>query len=180
MKWQYFGMEAGMRKNLLRANNPLITLAMCMVLVSPVSGHAENKPVTVSPEESQFAVSLQKREAAVVEREQVLKREQEQLAILKKDVDEKLAEVIALQKDIAEKLAVLKQEQDADFANLIKVFSTMSASKVAPLLNEMDDRNVARILKAMKNDLVAKIIPKIEPRKAVRVSRILGRIDPTP
>jgi flagellar motility protein MotE (MotC chaperone) len=40
----------------------------------------------------------------------------------------------------------------------------------------MADANVAKILRAMKNDLVAKIIPKLEPQKAVRVSRLLGRI----
>jgi flagellar motility protein MotE (MotC chaperone) len=166
--------------------NDMISVARAIVLASilffclPTLAGAGNKPVTASPEEVKFSVSLQKREQAVAEKEKKLKQQQEQLVILKKDIDEKLAKISTLQKDIAEKLAELKQVQDAEFKNLIKVFSTMSASKVAPLLNEMDDRNVARILRAMKNDLVAKIIPKLEPRKAVRVSRILGRIDETP
>lgn len=157
-----------------------VVLVAVLLFCLPAFAGAGNKPVTASPEEVKFSVSLQKREQAVAEKEKKLKQQQEQLDILKKDIDEKLAKISTLQKGISEKLAELKQVQDVEFQNLIKVFSTMSASKVAPLLNEMDDRNVARILRAMKNDLVAKIIPKLEPRKAVRVSRILGRIDETP
>ena len=63
----------------------------------------------------------------------------------------------------------------ADFKNLIKVYSTMSATKLSPLLNQMTDENVARILRAMKADQVAKIVPKLESEKAVRVSRLLGK-----
>ncbi len=169
-----------MRKCLLHIGKPLLMVTFCSIIFTPCLALAENKPVVATPEEAQFSASLQKREQAVLERERSLKEQQEQFAILKKDVDEKLGKIITMQKDISDKLAELKQLQDEEFKNLIKVFSTMSASKVAPLLNEMDDQNVARILRAMKNDLVAKIIPKLEPRKAVRVSRILGRIDETP
>ncbi len=155
----------------------LFLLVFGVLFCLPTVARSENKPVIVTPEEAKFSISLQKREDAVTAKEKTLKLQQEQFVILKKDVDEKLAQISTIQKDISEKLVELKQIQDAEFKNLIKVFSSMSASKVAPLLNEMEDRNVARILRAMKNDLVAKIIPKLEPRKAVRVSRILGRID---
>ncbi len=158
----------------------LIPLVMVLGLWGPCEIWAGNKPVTVTSEEMKFSHSLQRREQVVLQREQELKIQQEQLEILRKDIDSKLVNITALQKDISEKLAELKAIQDVEFKNLIKIYSTMSASKVSPLLNEMDDRNVARILRAMKNDLVAKIIPKLEPRKAVRVSRILGRIDETP
>jgi len=53
----------------------------------------------------------------------------------------------------------------------------MSASRLAPLLNDMEDAAVTRILKAMKSDQVAKIIPKLDQDKAVRVSRMLGRME---
>ena len=52
----------------------------------------------------------------------------------------------------------------------------MSASKVAPLLNQMTDDEAVEILKAMKPEAVAKIIPKLEQSKAVRLSKQLGLI----
>jgi len=50
----------------------------------------------------------------------------------------------------------------------------MSATKVAPLLDKMEDGDVVEILRAMKTDEVAKIIPRLDPDRAVRVSRGLG------
>ena len=50
----------------------------------------------------------------------------------------------------------------------------MSPSKVAPLLDKMEDVEAVEILRAMKTEAVAKIIPKLSQDKAVRVSRLLG------
>ena len=52
----------------------------------------------------------------------------------------------------------------------------MSATKVEPILKKMDDPTVTEILRAMKPDQVAKILPKLEQKKAVNVSRLLGML----
>jgi flagellar motility protein MotE (MotC chaperone) len=156
-----------------------ITMAVLAVLALGLAApcHGEDKPVRASTAEVNVATSLKVREEAVAAREQELDRRARELALIQQDVDAKIAEMLALQKTITEKLAEVRAEQDVEFKNLIKVYSTMSASKVAPLLNEMEDGNVTKILRAMKFDLVAKIIPKLEPDKAVRVSALLGRIN---
>lgn len=153
----------------------MAVLALLAVLAAPC--HGEDQPVRASTAEVNVATSLKVREKAVAAREQELDRRARELALIQQDVDAKIAEMLALQKTITEKLAEVRAEQDVEFKNLIKVYSTMSASKVAPLLNEMEDGNVTKILRAMKYDLVAKIIPKLEPDKAVRVSALLGRIN---
>lgn len=137
---------------------------------------AEQKPVRVGPGEIELAASIKEREAAVEAKEKEIARREEQLAALQKEVDEKLSRLTALQEDLQAKLAELQQAADKDFKNLIKVYGAMSATKLAPLLNDMDDAAVTRILKAMKTDQVAKIIPKLERSKAVRVSRQLGML----
>ena len=161
-------------KNKKNIKTVLCTGLVLTALVAPCYG--ANKPVRATADEAKFSSSLKAREQAVVAREKVLAQKEQDLAIIQKDVDAKLAEMISIQKSITAKLAEIKAAQDLEFKNLIKVYSTMSASKVAPILNKMEDGNVAKILRAMKSDLVAKIIPKLDPQKAVRVSRLLGRI----
>ncbi|MDH5299651.1 MAG: hypothetical protein OEV91_11595 [Desulfobulbaceae bacterium] len=137
---------------------------------------AEKKPVRVGTAEVELATSLKERELAVEAKEKDLARREADLAALRKDVDAKLARLTVLQGDLQARLAALQQVADKDFKNLVKVYSAMSPTKMAPLLDEMDDATVTRILKAMKADLVAKIIPKLEKSKAVRVSRQLGML----
>ncbi len=185
MKWPYFVLAVHRSNPLFWKEKMTVTATKkklkiaslgLVILTFTAPCFAANKPVRATAEEAAFSVSLKTREQAVAAKEKELAQKAQDLALIQKDVDAKLAEMLALQKEITAKLAELRAEQDLEFKNFIKVYSNMSASKVAPLLNQMEDKNVAKILRAMKNDLVAKIIPKLEPQKAVRVSRLLGRI----
>ncbi len=140
-----------------------------------VAVFAADKPVQVSSREMDSTFALQKREKALAVREEAVTKREKEMTALQKEVDAKLEEVNLLQKDIETKLAEIKQVQDASFKSLIKVYSSMKASKLAPLLNQMSDEDVAHILRALKTDQVAQLIPKIEGEKAVSVSRLLGR-----
>lgn len=151
---------------------------LCGLLLCSVSPlWAVDKPVAVSRDNMELAASLQKREKAIGARENEIILREQRNKDLQKEIDAKLARLSSLQQEISEKLAEIKKVQDADFKNLIKVYSTMSSTKLAPLLNQMADQNVARILRAMKADQVAKIVPKLDSEKAVRVSRLLGRFE---
>ena len=125
------------------------------------------------------AASLQARADEGAAQEKENEQRKRQLDRLQKEVDQKLAKLTALQDDIQKKLDYIKSlnVRDKEFRNLIKVYSAMSATKLAPLLDEMKDDNVAKILRAMKAEEVAKILPKLDKDKAVRVSRLLGMID---
>jgi len=162
-----------------RAGNPLLLLALFMFfLVLPTAGlAADKKPVRVGPGEIDMAVSLKEREQAVLLREKDIERREEALVSLQKDVDAKLEKLTVVQKDLQAKITELKQVADKDFKNLVKVYSAMSITKLAPLLNNLEDSTVTRILKAMKAEQVAKIIPKLDKAKAVRVSRLLGKME---
>jgi flagellar motility protein MotE (MotC chaperone) len=150
-----------------------IAVVLMLCTVSPL--FAADKPVKISQADISLAASLQEREQKIEEKETELRVREQKNKALQQEIDAKLDTLMNLQKEVNEKLAEMKQVQDADFKNLIKVYSTMSATKLSPLLNQMTDENVARILRAMKADQVAKIVPKLEPEKAVRVSRLLGK-----
>ena len=136
----------------------------------------DDKPVAVSRQDIDLAATLKAREEALDEREkQLISREQEYAGI-KKDVDEKLIRLTAMQAEIETKINAMSGVQDKQFKNLIKIYSTMSTAKVALLLNTMDDPSVIKILRAMKSDAVAQILPKLDVAKAVLMSKQLGLI----
>lgn len=137
---------------------------------------AEKGPVKVSAEEVSLAAKLKAREDAVAARERAMAAKEAELTQLNKEVDEKFAKLITRQEEIKKQLGGMGGLREQRFRNLIKIYTTMSASKVAPLLDKMDDDEAAEILKAMKPEQVAKILPKIESTKAVRLSRQLGML----
>ncbi|MCK5341309.1 MAG: hypothetical protein KAJ60_09560 [Desulfobulbaceae bacterium] len=138
---------------------------------------APKKPVKVSLSQIEWADQLKKREDAVEARENVVEVTEKELESLQKELDAKLARLTTMQIDIQEKLEQFKGAKDKEFRNLVKVYSAMSATRLAPLLNKMEDKTVAKILRAMATDAVAKIVPKIDEDKAVRVSKLLGVLD---
>lgn len=146
-------------------------LGMALTMDSLAS---EDKPVQISAQDLAMARSVYERQQLLDKKEQELVAKEEMLNDLEKEVNEKIEQNMALQMELKQTLAELQVVRDKQFKNLIKVYSAMSASKVAPLLNEMDDSDAVIILKAMQADQVAKIIPKIEKDKAVRISRELG------
>lgn len=134
----------------------------------------EQEPVKATPQEISAAGDLRAREVAVAAKEKELAVKEQEFADLQKELDAKLEKLIALQNDLKVQLDELKTVKDQRFRNLINVYTAMSASKVAPLLDKMEDSEAAEILKAMKPDAVAKILPKMNKDKAVRLSKDLG------
>jgi flagellar motility protein MotE (MotC chaperone) len=150
-------------------------LAGLLTLAVAIPAFTEEKPPgRLTPQEISGAAALQEREEALAVKEKALAEKEKELAALNKEVDEKYTKLNALQEELKGQLGGAVKGQDQQFKNLIKVYSAMSPSKVAPLLDKMEDVEVAEILRAMKTEAVAKIIPKLGQDKAVRVSRLLG------
>ncbi|MFZ5776059.1 MAG: MotE family protein [Thermodesulfobacteriota bacterium] len=149
-------------------------LALLLALAASPAVAADKGPVKVTSEEAALAASLKSREDAIAVREQAVAAKEAELKQLAKEVDEKYARLIARQEELKKQIGGMGGVREQRFRNLVKIYTTMSPSKVAPLLDKMDDDEATEILKAMKAEQVAKILPKIEPTKAVRLSRQLG------
>ena len=162
-----------MRKQITQSILILLPLLLLSLESFPAAA-AEKSPVKASTQEISQAAGLKTREEAIVAKERELARREQELASLNRDAEEKYAKIIALQEDLKGKLAAINRVRDQRFNNLIKVLSAMSASKVAPLLDKMEDEEAVEILRAMKTAEVAKILPKLNQEKAVRISRTLG------
>ncbi|MBU0479834.1 MAG: MgtE protein [Proteobacteria bacterium] len=156
----------------------LFVLMGCFILLTPfhVSAVTPKTPVKATEAEMERAGRLEKMEKELALREKTIAVREKELETISKEVDRKLAELIDLQQKVQARLDELQAVKDKRFKALIKTYSEMSATKLAPLLNKMDDTTVAEILRAMKPEEVAKILPKIDQRKAVNVSKILGML----
>ncbi len=155
-------------------------LFVLLLLVSrPVIAAIAAGPVTVTDEMIATAAELEKRKAALTKAEEEVERRRAELTALQKEIDARLAQLEALRQEIEAKVAYIEglDVRDREFRNLVKIYSAMSATKLAPLLDRLEDDQVAKILRAMKTDVVAKILPKLDKDKAVRVSRLLGLLD---
>ena len=155
----------------------LLGLGAFLILMSGVSPALEQKPIKIDKMDFDVAKSLKEREENVRLQEENLKIESEKLAAVKKEIEDKLTKLVKMQLEVEAKLTALNNSTDSQFKNLVKVYSAMSTSKAAPLLNKMEDEIVVQILRAMKADLVSKIIPKLDPDKAVSVSKKLGMLN---
>ena len=146
-----------------------------LILLVTIPAFTEEKPPgRLTSQEISSAAALQEREDALAAKEKALAEKEKELAALNKEVDEKYTKLNALQEELKGQLGGAVKGKDQQFKNLIKVYSAMSPSKVAPLLDKMEDAEAVEILRAMKTEAVAKIIPKLGQDKAVRVSRLLG------
>jgi len=139
-----------------------------------VSGQTGRKPAGADQEEISLVSELREREKALAAKEKELVQKEEELNLLQGETDAKLTRLIALQGELKITLAALTAVKEKQFRDLIKIYTAMSPSKVAPLLNQMADEEALEVLRGLKTDQVAKIMPKLEQDKAVRLSRLLG------
>jgi len=151
----------------------LFTVLLTLVVTIPAFTE-EKTPVRLTPQEISGAVGLKEREDALAAKEKAMAEKEKELSALNKEVDEKYTKLNAIQEELKGQLGGAVKGKDQQFKNLIKIYSAMSPSKVAPLLDKMEDVEAVEILRAMKTEAVAKIIPKLSQDKAVRVSRLLG------
>lgn len=139
-------------------------------------GFGQTAKKTEKPTSDELAQvnELLDREKAVAAKEKDLAEKETELKARQQEMEEKLTKLLTVQNDLKAKLDELKVAKTQQFNNLMKIYSAMSPSKVAPLLNQMEDNEALEVLKGLKTDQVAKIMPKLEQQKAVRLSRMLG------
>jgi flagellar motility protein MotE (MotC chaperone) len=138
---------------------------------------AETKKILVLPGEIELISSLRHREAAIARKEKELTAREELIRELEKEATAKINRLIELQKDVQERLSEIKEVEDGNFRNLVRIYNSMKPASTALILNQMEEEKAVKILRAMKTEVVAQIISRLDRDKAVQVSKQLGMID---
>ncbi len=117
---------------------------------------------------------LEKKRREVDEKEAALKRKEEELSILKKDIEGKLAKLSELQDQVQKSLDSMKQQGDARLKHVVGAYSAMKPNKAAGLIEKLDDDVALQILSAMKSKDVGGILSFVNTDKAAKLSQRLA------
>jgi len=105
------------------------------------------------------------------EKEENLKRQEDRLNVLRKDVDEKIA---AYAKLLAQVETILKQVETArgeKLDSVVKAYEIMGAEDAATRLSALDEPTALRILSRMKSKKAGAVIAAMTPHKAAALTR---------
>ena len=118
--------------------------------------------------------ALKQEENTIRIQRQQLKEEQKQLEKLKKEVQQKLNDLIAIQKQILLAQGQKKSVQNAQIQGLARIYGTMKPKQAAALMESLDDGLVKTIISTMSPDKAASILALMDVKKAAKISEALS------
>jgi len=104
-------------------------------------------------------------------REDALKKEEDRLNTLRKDIDEKIALYTKLLNQVDAALKKAEQIQDERLLNMAKLYEAMTPEAAAAQLSAMDIDTAAQILLRMKSKKAGSIIALLKSKKAVVLTK---------
>lgn len=106
---------------------------------------------------------INKRHKEIKEKEKTLKKEEERLNALSRDVDERIQRYTKILDQLEKVLVKVEQTNDAKIDRLVKTYEAMPPEKAAAVLS------------AIKEAMASKIILKMKPKKAGAVMAYMDK-----
>ncbi|MEW6667038.1 MAG: hypothetical protein AB1512_17685 [Thermodesulfobacteriota bacterium] len=125
--------------------------------------------------------SLRERELALRAREAEIKKKEEELLPLKKDIEEKLGELNELQAKLTAYAKTLADREEAlketKLAHLVELYTAMEPAKAAAIMEKLKIETMVLILRNMKGKPAGHIIALLKPELAAQVVEKLSKRD---
>jgi flagellar motility protein MotE (MotC chaperone) len=118
---------------------------------------------------------LAQRRQALDARALELDDRERQLTVLRDELDQRLKRLAALQGAMKQYLTRWRKVEEADVAQLVKVYTAMKPAPAAAAISSMDERLATNILSRMNEKKAAKIMDLLPPTKSVNIARLMGR-----
>jgi flagellar motility protein MotE (MotC chaperone) len=136
-------------------------------------------------EVSALMEQLEMKRLQLKDEEERIKQEQDQLEQLKRDIDLKLDELAVVQAKIDASLAeqaqieaqAQKSQEEAEAAKikqLVKVYTSMKASKAAEIINKLDMNVIYEVFSNMKGEQVGQILTYVDGDRAAEITERLA------
>jgi len=123
--------------------------------------------------------SLKEKELALRAREQELKKKEEELIPLKKDIEEKLGELNELQMRLTSYAKTLAEREEAmkdnKMAHLVELYTAMEPGKAAAIMEKLKMETIVLILRHMKGKSAGQIIALMKPEMGAQVVEKLSQ-----
>ena len=132
-------------------------------------------PFAYTDEEISVLQSLSKRREELDGRAQQLDEREALLAVAEKRVDEKIAELKALQQSIEGVVKQRDAEQEQKLKSLVKIYENMKPKEAAQIFQQLDMDVLLDVVERMKEPKVALIMAQMDPTKAKEVTLDLAQ-----
>lgn len=128
-----------------------------------------------APEEIQLFQELAKRSQEINAKEETLKQQTLLLKAAESSMNEKLKHFDLLKQDLLKMLDKLKEKDERQFEDLVKVYGSMKPKLAANILNLMDMPILKEIIKRMGKKKAALILAAMDSKKAKDLSQMLAK-----
>jgi flagellar motility protein MotE (MotC chaperone) len=119
--------------------------------------------------------SLAERRAELDALAQTLEARERQLGVAETRIDQKIAELAALQAQIEALLQQYDAQEEERLMSLVKIYETMKPKDAAPIFNTLDMDILLEIISRMSNIRSAPILAQMDPIRAQQVTEELAR-----
>lgn len=114
--------------------------------------------------------AIQKKNKELKDKEETLKKEEERLNLLKKEVDERIEKYTAIMNQIEAAVKKLEEAKDAKFEHVVKAYELMPPEEAAVRLSALDRATAVKILQKMKSKKAAGVIALMESKTAAAIT----------
>ena len=146
----------------------LLTVLCCLLCALP--SHAQDDMVKF----------IESKRVELGVKEESLKKEEQRLAALKKDVDEKIDRYTKLLSQIETALKRIEQARQERVEVVVKAYEAMAPEEAASRLTALDSGTALLILQGMKSKKAGLIMAAMEPRKAADLTRRMTALHTVP
>ena len=142
---------------------------------------AKEEPIKFDPlnesseEEIVLFQELAKRSQEISAREENLKQQSLILKAAKASMGEKLKHFDLLKQDLLKTLNKLKENEEKQVEDLVKIYAAMKPKQAASILNQMDMTILKEIVKRMAKKKAALIMAAMDTKKAKDLSQTLAK-----
>jgi flagellar motility protein MotE (MotC chaperone) len=106
---------------------------------------------------------LDRRATSIEQREALLQAAEQR-------VDQKIAELQKMREDLEKLLATANNEQSAQMASLVKIYSNMKPAQAAKIFEQLDMSVLLAVVQEMKEAKAAPILAAMDPQKAKTIT----------
>jgi flagellar motility protein MotE (MotC chaperone) len=146
----------------------IVFFALLGALVLPAQGpSAQEKP----------GITIDQRHQELTEREGRLRREEERLKTIEKEVEAKIQKLNQLMSQVEEGLKRLEEKRSERLVHLVKSFEAMPPEEAALRLVSLEKSLAVQILFKMNNKKAGAVMASMEPKKVAEFTEGLSRIE---
>lgn len=118
---------------------------------------------------------LQERRTQIDLEAERLANQRKELEALRKEVEERVAELRKVQTALEELVAAEQKQRRQRIQQLVKVLSNMRAPSAAAVVEKLDDQMAVEIFKIMQSRTAGKVMAALPPKRAAEISALLAR-----